>query len=127
MSVGTIRENVLQTLCLSIKAFELQKCKRETLAYAFHQVEPILKEYMESTNKYELEVDLKNKHCLVFEPVENGERQFWVEQWLDNELSSERLTERLKTRYQWVEYLSFADFLCGVEAWLKLKERVQCG
>ena len=119
MSVGTIGENVLQTLCLSIKTFELRKSKRETLAHAFHQVEPILKEYMEFTNKYELEVDLKNKHCLVFEPIERVERRFWVDEWLDSKLSSKQLCEKMKRRFQWVEYVSFADFLRGIELWLR--------
>ena len=110
---------MLQTLRLSIKAFELRKPKRETLSYAFHRIEPILKEYMMFTKKLELEVDLNNKHCLVFESIPNGERQFWVEQWLNNELLTEQLSERLKPRFQWAEYLGSADFLKGVELWLR--------
>jgi len=113
----------LKTLLLSMKAFTNVKPKSkhqtETLAYAFEQIKPILKKYMDENQILQLEINLKNKHALALEPIDNAERQFFIESWLNNEISTKKLTEKLKQRFQWVEYLSFSDFLCGVESWLR--------
>lgn len=112
---------VTERIQLTKKAFNLHKVKRETLAYAFQQVKPILKEYMEKNHVLRLELDLKNKHALVLEPICNGEREAWIQLWLDGEVSTEQLRKRMKLRFQWVQYYSFIDFLEGMEFWLKEK------
>ena len=104
---------------LTKKAFNFHKVKRETLAYAFQQVKPILKEYMEKNHVLRLEVNLKNKHALALEPVRNGEREAWIQLWLDGKVSTDQLRKRMKLRFQWTEYLSFSDFLDGIESWLR--------
>jgi regulator of replication initiation timing len=113
----------LKTLLLTKKAFTNVKPKSkhqtETLAYAFEQIKPILKKYMNENQILQLEINLKNKHALALEPIDNAERQFFIESWLNNEISTKKLTEKLKQRFQWVEYLNFSDFLCSVESWLK--------
>jgi hypothetical protein len=96
--------------------------KRETLALCFEQIKAILKEYMKENHVLAIELDLKNRKCLVLEPIPNVERNFWVEQWLSGELSTRRFKALLKRRFQWVQYLSFSDFLNGVEAWLENKK-----
>jgi hypothetical protein len=113
---------VTERIQLTKKAFNLHKVKRETLAYAFQQIKPILKEYMEKNHILRLELNLKNKHALVLEPIWNGERDLWIRLWLDSDASSKQLRKRMKRRFQWVEYISFSDFLEDVEAWCK-KER----
>ena len=113
-------ENALH---LTMKAFKelkpTSKHKRETLAYAFEQIKPILKKYMKENHILELELNLKTKHVLALEPIKNGEREAWINLWLNNEVSTKQLEERMKLRFQWVEYLSFSDFLNGVESWLR--------
>jgi regulator of replication initiation timing len=93
--------------------------KKETLALAFERIKPILKEYMKENHILAIELDLKNRKYLVLEPIPNDERNFWVEQWLNGELPNKQLKKKLKQRFQWVQYLSFSDFLSGVEAWLE--------
>jgi len=118
----TIRDT-LKVVYLSKKAFEklkpTSKHRRETLAYAFEQLKPILKEYMKENHILALEIDLKTKHALALEPIHNGEREAWLEMWLNNDVSTEKLEKRMRLRFQWCEYLSFADFLEGVELWLR--------
>jgi hypothetical protein len=96
--------------------------KRETLALAFEQIKAILKAYMKESRVLAIELDLKNRKCLVLEPIPNVERNFWVEQWLNGELPNKQLKKKLKQRFQWVQYLSFSDFLSGVETWLENKK-----
>jgi regulator of replication initiation timing len=93
--------------------------KRETLLLAFEQIKPILKEYMKENHVLAVELDLKNRKYLALESIPNVERNFWVEQWLSGELSTRRFKAQLKRRFQWVQFLSFSDFLSGVEAWLE--------
>jgi hypothetical protein len=76
---------------------------------------------MKENHVLAIELDLKNRKYLVLEPIPNVERNFWVEQWLNGELSTRRFKAQLKRRFQWVQYLSFSDFLNGVEAWLMEK------
>jgi len=112
-------ENALR---LTMKAFKelktTSKHKRETLAYAFEQVRPILRNYMKENHILALEPDLKTKRVLALEPISNGERGLWIDLWLNNDVSTKQLQKRMKLYYQWVEYLSFSDFLEGVESWL---------
>jgi regulator of replication initiation timing len=112
----------IKTLRLTKLAFAKVKPtsehKRETLLLAFEQIKPILKEYMKENHILAIELDLKNRKYLVLEPIPNVERNFWVEQWLSGELSTRRFKAQLKRRFQWVQFLSFSDFLSGVEAWL---------
>jgi len=116
----------IKTLRLSKNAFDKVKPtsehKRETLALAFEQIKPILKKYMEENNILAIELDLKNRKYLVLEPIPNAERNFWVEQWLNGKLSTRRFKTQLKRRYQWVQYLSFSNFLSGVESWLENRD-----
>jgi len=84
--------------------------KRETLALCFEQIKPILKEYMKENHILAIELDLKNRKCLVLEPIPNVERNFWVEQWLSGELSTRRFKAQLKRRFQWVQFLLFLIF-----------------
>jgi len=117
-------ENVLH---LTMKAFQLHGVLRRTLILTFEQIKPILKRYMKENHVLRLEVNLKNKHAFALEPICNGEREAWLRLWLNDEISTKQLRKRMKERFQWVEYLNFADFLNDVEAWLKLKERVRYG
>lgn len=124
--------SVEKALAFTIKAFEKVKPtsakKRETLAYAFEQIEPLLMRYMKENNIPLLKVDLKTKRALVVEPVPNAIKQAWVEQWLSGELSTEQFKEWLRCRYQNAFYFNFADFLKDVEFWLfKKGERVSHG
>jgi hypothetical protein len=116
-------ESQIKALRLSKLAFAKVKPtsehKRETLLLAFEQIKPILKEYMKENHVLAVELDLKNRKYLVLEPIPNVERNFWVEQWLSGELSTRRFKAQLKRRFQWVQFLSFSDFLSGVEAWLE--------
>jgi hypothetical protein len=95
------------------------KRKRETLASAFEQIKPILRKYMEENHILAIDLDLKNREYLVLEPILNAEKNLRIEQWLNGELSTSRFKIQLKRRYQWVQYLSFSDFLSGVESWLE--------
>jgi len=108
-----------QTLGLTKKAFQLRKVKIETLKYAFEQIKPILRKYMREKGILELELDLKSKKVLVLEPILSGERDLWVRLWLNGEVPTEKLVDRMRERFQWVEYLDFSDFLSGVEIWVK--------
>jgi regulator of replication initiation timing len=116
-------ESQIKALRLSKLAFAKVKPtsehKRETLLLAFEQIKPILKEYMKENHVLAVELDLKNRKYLALEPIPNAERNFWVEQWLSGELSTRRFKAQLKRRFQWVQFLSFSDFLSGVEAWLE--------
>jgi hypothetical protein len=91
----------------------------ETLALAFEQIKPILKAYMKENHVLAIELDFKNRNCLALESISHVERNFWVEEWLNGELSTRRFKARLKRRFQWVQYLSFSGFLSCVEAWLE--------
>jgi len=82
-----------QILGLTKKAFQLRKVKKETLKYAFEQIKPILRKYMKEKGILGLELNLKSKQLLALEPIERGEREFWVIQWLDSELSTEKFIE----------------------------------
>ena len=73
---------------------------------------------MKENSVLAIEIDLKNRKYLTLEPIPNAERNFWVEQWLNGELPNKQLKKKLKQRFQWVQYLSFSDFLSGVEVWL---------
>jgi hypothetical protein len=112
----------IKTLRLTKLAFAKVKPtsehKRETLLLAFEQIKPILKEYMKENQILAIDLDLKKRKYLVLEPIPNVERNFWVEEWLSGELSNKQFKKKLKQRFQWVQYLSFCDFLSGVEAWL---------
>jgi hypothetical protein len=116
-------ESQIKALCLTKLAFAKVKPtsehKRETLLLAFEQIKPILKEYMKENHVLAIDLDLKNRKYLVLEPIPNAERNFWVEEWLSGELSTRRFKAQLKRRFQWVQYLSFSDFLSGVEVWLE--------
>jgi len=114
-----MKHSFLNQIQLTKKAFSLPEAKRETLTYAFQQVKPILKEYMDENGILQLELDLKKKTAFVLEPIPNGERNLWIRLWLKGECSTRKLRERMKQRFQWVEYLSFCDFLEGVESWLR--------
>jgi len=114
----------LSRLELTKKAFSLRKAKHETLALAFQQIKPILEKYMKENHILELELNLKNKHVLALEPIDNGERDLWIRLWLDGDASAKQLEERMKHRFQWVEYLRFSGFLENVEAWCKEKRGV---
>ena len=140
MSIGTIGENVLhrreleneeryrqkraslRTLHLTIKAFRqlkpTSKHKRETLYYAFEQLKPLLKRYMKENHVLAIRLDLQTKHLLALEPINNAERQFWIDEWLNNEVSTRQLKKRMKQSHKLTEYLGFSDFLSGVESWL---------
>jgi hypothetical protein len=96
--------------------------KRETLAYAYEQVKPLVKRFMQENKILALEVDLSNRHVLACEPIQNFERQFFVDSWLNNEVSTKELKDKLGKRFQWVKYLNFSDFLSGVENWLIQKK-----
>jgi hypothetical protein len=96
--------------------------KRETLAYAYEQVKPLIKRFMRGNNVLALQVNLRTKHALALEPIQNFERQFFVDSWLDNEISTKELKGKFEKRFQWVEYFNFADFLSGVENWLIQKK-----
>jgi hypothetical protein len=97
--------------------------KRETLAYAYEQVKPLIKRFMGENNVLALEVNLRTKRALALEPIQKVERQFFVDSWLNNEISTKELKGKLKHRfYHWVEYLNFSDFLSGVENWLTQKK-----
>ena len=125
--------NMENALALTITAFDKVKPtsrkKRETLAFCFEQVEGILKDYMETRNVPYICVDLKTKEALVVEPIPREVRQFWVEQWLNGELSTRQFRKWLYSKWQNTYYPNFADFLRDVEAWLlekKGKRRVVC-
>lgn len=107
-------ENALD---LTMKAFMLRKAKFETLAYAFVQVLPVLKDYWKQKHTLAFELNFKTRHVLVLEPICNGEREAWLEMWLNGEVSTRQLKERMRQRFQWVEYYSFSDFLEGVKVW----------
>ena len=117
-------ESQIKALRLTKLAFAkvkpTSKHKRETLA--FEQIKPILKEYMKENHILAIELNLRSRKYLVLEPIPNAERNFWVEQWLCGEVSTRRFKAQLKQRFQWVQYLSFSDFLSGVEAWLENKK-----
>lgn len=104
------------------KAFQLRKCKLITLHYVVEQIEPILKEYMENKSILKVTFDLKKKHVLALEPIENCERGLWVQLWLDNEFSTEKLIEEMKHNYQWVQYTNISNFLEDIEAWIKKEQ-----
>lgn len=112
-------ENNLKVIQLTKKTFQLRKCKLITLHYAIEQIEPILKKYMENKDVLKITFDLRKKHVLALEPIENCERNMWIRLWLDNEFSTEKLVENMKHNYQWVEYVSISDFLNGIETWIK--------
>jgi hypothetical protein len=120
-------ETSLKTLSLTIQAFTkinpTSFHKRETLTYAIEQIEPLLKRYMRKNKILALEVNLRNKHALTLEPIQNFERQIFVDSWLNNEISTKELKSKLKQRFHWVEYLNFADFLRSVEGWLTQKRK----
>lgn len=116
----------LNALRKSITAFEklkpTSKHKRETLT--FNQamlatpLKPLIKRYMKAHKILALELDLKTLRCLTLEPIQNWEKDLHVRMWLEGELKTSDFQEKLKKKWQWVEYLSFSDFLRGVEAWL---------
>ena len=117
----------LNALRKSIIAFEkikpTSKHKRETLYYAFEQVKPLIKRYMKAHKILALELDLKTLRCLTLEPIQNWEKDLHVRMWLRGELKTSDFQRKLKRKWQWVGYFSFADFLRGVEVWLvKQKE-----
>ncbi|MEM3673802.1 MAG: hypothetical protein QW468_06260 [Candidatus Bathyarchaeia archaeon] len=125
--------SIENALTLTITAFEKVKPtsakKRETLALCFEQVKPILREYMKANSIPLIKVDLKTRRALIVEPIPNAIKQTWVEQWLNDELSTEQLKEWLTCKFQNTHYVNFADFLRDVEAWLlekKGKRRVVC-
>ena len=115
----------LKTLRLTRKAFTnvkgTSKHKIETRAYAFEQIKPILKEYMEENHILKLEVNLKRKTAVALEPILNGERDLWIRLWLNGEVSTKQLRKRMKQHFQWVQYLSFNDFLESMKYWLREK------
>lgn len=104
------------------KAFQLCKCKLITLHYVVEQIEPILKRYMENKDVLKVTFDLRKKDVLALEPIENCERDLWVQLWLDDELSTEELVERMKYTYQTVQYTNVSDFLGDIEAWIKREQ-----
>ena len=101
------------------KACQLRKCKLITLHYAIEQIESTLKKYMKNKGILKVTFDLKKKHVLALEPIENCERSLWVKLWLDGECSTEALVERMKHNYQWVQYTNVSNFLEDIEAWMK--------
>ncbi|MEM3700700.1 MAG: hypothetical protein QXL57_07545 [Candidatus Bathyarchaeia archaeon] len=115
-------EGQLKALRLTKEAFDkvkpTSKHKRETLRYAVEQIKPLLKRYMRDNHVLAIELDYRKRRYLVLEPMPNAERQFWVNEWLEGDIPTKKLKQKLKVRYQWVQYLSFSDFLSGVEAWL---------
>lgn len=118
-------------LTLTIQAFEKVKPtsakKRETLAFCFEQVKPILEKYMEENNIPLVQVDLKTREALVVEPIPNAVKNVWVEEWLNGELQTEQFKEWLNYKFQNTHYVNFADFLRDVEFWLeKRKGKVVC-
>jgi len=117
-------ESQIKALRLTKLAFAkvkpTSKHKRETLA--FEQIKPILKEYMKENHILAIELNLRSRKYLVLEPISNAERNFWVEQWLNGEVPTRRFQAQLKQRFQWAQYLSFSDFLSGIEAWLENKK-----
>jgi len=119
-------ESQIKALRLTKLAFAkvkpTSKHKRETLALAFEQIKPILKEYMKENHILAIELNLRSRKYLVLEPISNAERNFWVEQWLNGEVPTRRFQAQLKQRFQWAQYLSFSDFLSGIEAWLENKK-----
>lgn len=121
--MNTSIETNLKTLRLSKKAFQLckPKPKTETLLLALEQIEPILKEYMVENDVLRLELDVGDRSVVALEPIPNGQRDFWVKQWLKNKLPTEKLIEIMDERFEWVEYCDVAVFLDGVEWWLKEK------
>ena len=116
-------ETSIKTLRLSKKAFQLwkPKLKTETLLLAIEQIEPILKEYMVENDILRLELDVEDKSVVALEPIPNGQRDFWVKQWLRNKLSTEKLIGMMDERFEWVEYCDIGVFLDSVEWWLKEK------
>lgn len=112
----------LNALRKSIIAFgkikPTSKHKRETLYYAFEQIKPLIKRYMQANKILALELDLRTLHCLTLEPIQNWEKDLHIRRWLDGNLKTAHFKKWLKRKYQWVEYLSFLDFLRGVEEWL---------
>jgi len=116
----------LKALQLSIKAFEqlrfTSKNKREIYICVLEQLKPLLPlliKYMKENHILAFEFNLRTKRVLALEPICNGEKEAWLRLWLNNEVSSRQLQKRMKQRFQWVEYLSFSDFLEGVESWLR--------
>jgi len=108
------------------KAFQLRKCKLITLHYTIEQIEPILKKYMENKDILKVTFNLRKKGVLALEPIQNCERAMWVQLWLDDEFSTEKLVENMKHTFQWVEYVSISDFLSGIEAWIEKEMKTQC-
>jgi hypothetical protein len=109
-------ENALN---LTIKAFKLRRVKHDTLIMAFEQIKPILERYMEKNQISYIKVDLKTKEALVVEPIPNAVRQFWVNEWLEGECSTEELKKWMDCRFQNTHYLNFADFLETIKSQLK--------
>lgn len=125
MLMNTNVSATLKTLRLTRKAFTnvkgTSKHKIETRALAFEQIKPILKEYMDENHILQLDLNLKDKTALALEPIDNGERDLWIRLWLHGDCSTRKLRKRMKQRFQWSQYLSFNDFLEGMEYWLKQK------
>lgn len=109
----------VKALDYTMKAFKLRKVKRETLILAFEQIKPLLERYMKENYVSAIRLDLETKHLSALEPISNAERHFWLEEWLNSEISTRQLKKRMKQHYHWVEYVSFSDFLSGVESWLR--------
>lgn len=125
-------EDFLSRVELAEKAFSLRKAKRETLAYAFQQIKPVLEEYMKENCVLELEVNLEDGDFETVEAISHGEREMWVSMWLKGELSTKQLLKAIrdfrKFHVQRVSHgYGFDGFLREVESWLKEKRGSQKG
>lgn len=102
------------------KGFDFGIFLKEMFQYfGFDISEKQIRQYIHEKGIQEVEFDFESDLVFTIEPILHGEQQFWINQWLKNELSSEKLLEKLLKRFQLVEYIHTATFLEGVRLWLQ--------
>lgn len=117
-------EEPLRTVQLSRKAFQQHTGNMEILTRAFEKLKPTLAEYMEQHEILSMTLNLEDDDFETVEPISHGEREMWVDLWLQGELSTKQLLKEIKDfqkcHVQCVSHgYGFDEFLREVERWLK--------
>jgi len=74
-----------------------------------HKLDKIIKAFMETHNIPHIEI--KGNSVIAVQPMNCADKQFWIESWLEGEISPQRITELITTvRHNNVHY-TLKDFL----------------